>query len=115
MFTAALIVIVILAILLILTVLIQNSKGGLNPTMGAASSQLIGVKRTTDLLEKITWGLAITIMVLSLATNFLLEKPGSGAESDVSSVNIERAQGGGEQQPSAPAPAATSPALADTN
>ena len=109
MFTATLVLIVILAILLILTVLIQNSKGGLNPTMGSASSQLIGVKRTTDLLEKITWGLAISIMILSLTTNLLLERPGT--ESDVSSVNMERVQGG-EQQSAAPA--STSPASADT-
>jgi len=92
MFTAALVLIIILAILLILVVLIQNSKGGLNQTMGSASSQLIGVKRTTDLLEKLTWGLAVSIMVLCLATNFFLERPGSGSQEEVSSVNIERAQ-----------------------
>lgn len=111
MFTAALVLIVILAILLILVVLIQNSKGGLSQTMGSASSQLIGVKRTTDLLEKLTWGLAVSIMVLCLATNFLLERPENGSEQDVSSVNIERAQesaGSGQQQPST-APAATQP------
>lgn len=92
MFTATLIVIVILAILLILVVLIQNSKGGLSPTMGSASNQLIGVKRTTDILEKVTWGLAISIMVLCLASNVLLDKPELGdADGDVSTVNIERA------------------------
>lgn len=104
MFTAALVLIVVLAILLILVVLIQNSKGGLNQTMGSASSQLIGVKRTTDLLEKLTWGLAVSIMVLCLATNFLLERPGSGSAEDVSSANIERAQEStGGAQPTAPA------------
>ncbi len=114
MFTAALILILVLAVLLILIVLIQNSKGGLSPTMGSASSQLIGVKRTTDLLEKITWGLAVSIMALCLATNFLLERPGTGEESDVSTVNMERAQEGGApaQQPAAPAP--TSPSKADS-
>ena len=105
MFTAALVLIIILAILLILVVLIQNSKGGLNQNMGSASSQLIGVKRTTDLLEKLTWGLAISIMMLCLATNFLLERPGSGSEEEVSSVNIERAQENtGGSQPTAPQP-----------
>ena len=107
MFTAVLILIVILAVLLILAVLIQNSKGGLSSTMGTASSQLIGVKRTTDILEKLTWGLAISIMVLCLATNFILEKPSLGEEEEISTVNMERAQQAGssaQQAPAAPAP-----------
>jgi len=93
MFTATLVLIVILAILLILVVLIQNSKGGLSPTMGSASNQLIGVKKTTDILEKFTWGLAISIMVLCLVTNFVLEKPSlTEGEEEVTTINMERAQ-----------------------
>jgi preprotein translocase subunit SecG len=105
MFLATLILIIILAVLLILIVLVQNSKGGLSQTMGSASSQLIGVKRTTDLLEKITWGLAVSIMVLCLATNFLIERPGSEAESEENSINTERAnEGGATNQPSTASP-----------
>ncbi len=92
MFTAVLVLIIILAVLLILAVLIQNSKGGLSSTMGSASSQLIGVKRTTDLLEKVTWGLAISIMILCLVSNFVLERPTDGVEEEVSTVNMEKAQ-----------------------
>ena len=109
MFVAALVLIIILAVLLILVVLIQNSKGGLSQTMGSASSQLIGVKRTTDLLEKITWGLAISIMMLCLVTNFLLERPGASSDEDVSSVNIERSQENTRTQQSAPASKTTTP------
>ncbi|MDZ7650070.1 MAG: preprotein translocase subunit SecG [Cytophagales bacterium] len=37
---------------------------------GSGASNLIGVKKTGDLLERFTWGFAIAIMVFSLATNF---------------------------------------------
>ena len=107
MFTAVLVIVIVLAILLILAVLIQNSKGGLSSTMGSASSQLIGVKRTTDLLEKITWGLAISIMILCLVSNFVLERPSTGDDEEVSTVNMEKAQenAGTTQKPAAASPA----------
>ena len=92
MFTATLVLIIILAILLILIVFIQNSKGGLNQSMGTSSNQLIGVKKTTDVLEKITWGLAVSIMVLCLITNFVVERPTSSEETEISTVNMEKAQ-----------------------
>ena len=60
------------AVLLVLIVLAQNSKGGgLSSQFGGSSaSNLIGVKKTGDLLERLTWGLAISLMVFTLATNF---------------------------------------------
>ena len=103
MFTATLVLIVILAIFLILIVFIQNSKGGLNQSMGTSSNQLIGVKKTTDVLEKITWGLAVSIMVLCLITNFVVDRPTSSEEGEVSTVNMEKAQetqGSSSTQPS---------------
>jgi preprotein translocase subunit SecG len=61
------------AVLLVLVVLAQNSKGGglSNQFGGSGASNLIGVKKTGDILEKLTWGLAISVMVLTLATNFV--------------------------------------------
>jgi preprotein translocase subunit SecG len=81
----------ITAILLVLVVLAQNSKGGglASQFGGSGASQLMGVKRTTDLLEKITWGLALGLVILSLATNLIIETPVSGG---MSSPNVERAQ-----------------------
>ncbi|GAB4127073.1 MAG: hypothetical protein OHK0045_07880 [Raineya sp.] len=64
--------IVLLAILLIIVILPQNSKGGgLTGSMASGANQIIGVKKTNDLLEKITWGLMIAIFVLSLLTRAL--------------------------------------------
>lgn len=80
------------AVLLVLVVLAQNSKGGgLSSQFGGSSaSNLIGVKKTGDLLERLTWGLAIAVMVFSLATNFSTPAP-TAATDDL----LERAK---EQQ-----------------
>ncbi|MFZ5973046.1 MAG: preprotein translocase subunit SecG [Bacteroidota bacterium] len=70
------------AVLLVLVVLAQNAKGGGLSSQfgGSGASNLIGVKKTGDLLERLTWGFAIAIMVFSLATNFI--DPRTGANRD---------------------------------
>ncbi|MFZ1809296.1 MAG: preprotein translocase subunit SecG [Cyclobacteriaceae bacterium] len=72
MYTLFISLVIVSAILLILVVLAQNSKGGGLSSQfgGSGASNLIGVKKTGDLLERLTWGFAIAIMVFSLATNF---------------------------------------------
>ncbi|MEX2335658.1 MAG: preprotein translocase subunit SecG [Fulvivirga sp.] len=74
MFTLVLSLIILASILLVLVILAQNSKGGGLSSQfgGSGASNMIGVKKTGDLLEKMTWGLAISIFILALATNFLL-------------------------------------------
>ena len=62
------ILILIAAICMVLIVLVQNSKGGGLAAGFSSSNQIMGVRKTTDFLEKATWGLAITIMVLSIMT-----------------------------------------------
>jgi preprotein translocase subunit SecG len=74
MYTAIIVFIVIVCLLLALVVLIQNSKGGGLAAGFSSSQQIMGVRKTSDFLEKFTWGLAITLMVLSLAGNFMLPK-----------------------------------------
>lgn len=92
MFTFIITLIIIAALLLILVVLAQNSKGGGLSSQfgGVGTSQVMGVKRTGDLLEKMTWGLAIAVLVLSLSTHMYLtesvENPG------MSSPTLERAE-----------------------
>lgn len=91
MITAIIVFICILTVLLILVVLIQNSKGGglAGEIGGLGSNQLMGVKKTTDLLEQITWGLGVGVMVLSLVSFILVDR---NAVSGVNSVNVDRAQ-----------------------
>jgi len=84
------ILILIAAVLLVLVVLAQNSKGGGLSSQfgGSGASNLIGVKKTTDLLEKLTWGLAIAVLILSMSVNVLIDNPNS---TDVNSPNLDRA------------------------
>jgi preprotein translocase subunit SecG len=83
------ILILIIAVLLVLVVLAQNPKGGGLSSQfgGSGASNIIGVKKTTDLLEQLTWGFAIAIMVFSLAFNVLADKPNSG---EIESPNLDR-------------------------
>lgn len=72
MYTTISILIVIASILLTIIVLIQNSKGGGLAANFASGNQTFGVRQTADFLEKATWTLAITIIVLCvLATAFV--------------------------------------------
>lgn len=66
MFKVLLVIIVILAVFLCFIVTIQNSKGGGLAAGFASSNQIMGVRKTTETIEKITWGLAIALVVLSL-------------------------------------------------
>ena len=78
MFTFIVGIILFVAVLLVLVVLAQNSKGGglSNQFGGSGASNIIGVKKTGDLLEKLTWGFVITIMVLALSTNLVNQNLG---------------------------------------
>ena len=69
------VLIIIMCVLLVMIVLIQNPKGsGLGAAFGGQGSQIMGVQRTTDFLEKATWTLAITLLALSLLTSFFIDK-----------------------------------------
>ena len=63
MYIFCIVLILIASILLILAVLAQNPKSGMAANFGA-SNQVMGVRQTADFLEKFTWGLAISIVVL---------------------------------------------------
>ena len=69
MYTFLIVLIVIAALLLGLVVLMQNSKGGGLSSTFASSNQFMGVRKTADFLEKLTWGLAIGIVVLCFASS----------------------------------------------
>lgn len=66
------ILIVLAAILLILVVVIQNSKGGGLAAGFSSSNQIMGVRKTTDFLEKATWYLAAAVVVLSIISSHFL-------------------------------------------
>lgn len=97
MFTLIVILLIIVSLLLGLVVLVQNSKGGGLASGFSASNQIMGVRKTTDFLEKLTWGFAITMLVLAMIGNFVLPKNAGTGESSI----IE------EQMQNAPLPSAT--------
>ncbi len=80
------ILILITCLLLILVVLVQNSKGGGLASNFSSSNQIMGVRRTTDFLEKATWTLATILLVLSLITVFTIPKQ-EGTEAVQSEVS----------------------------
>jgi preprotein translocase subunit SecG len=66
MYTLITVLIFIVCVLLILIVLVQNSKGGGLASNFQSSNQIMGVRKTTDFLEKATWVLAGSLLVLSI-------------------------------------------------
>jgi len=72
MFTLITVLICVVCVFMILIVLVQNSKGGGLASNFASSNQVLGVRKTTDFLEKATWTLAGTLLVLCiLASAFI--------------------------------------------
>ena len=80
MYEAITVIIILVCILLGAIVLIQNPKGGgLSATFGQAGNQLLGFQRSTDIVEKWTWGLAIGLLVLCLSTTAFIGPVGTNA------------------------------------
>jgi preprotein translocase subunit SecG len=74
MFIFVSVLIFIVAVLLIMVILVQNPKGGLASNF-SASNQVMGVRKTTDFLEKATWTLGIALLVLSVISSSLIGGP----------------------------------------
>jgi len=114
MYLLLLIIAIIVCALLVLMVLIQNPKGGGLSSNFSSSSQLMGVQKTGDFLEKGTWILAITLMVLSLAINVAVKGGTEKSENPQLKEQIDKASkpvGGASQTPiSIPAPQQPAPA-----
>ena len=60
------VLVLIVCVLMILIVLVQNSKGGGLSANFQSSNQFMGVRKTTDFLEKSTWTLAVALMAFSV-------------------------------------------------
>lgn len=69
---------IIAAILLILVILIQNPKGGGLASNFSSSNSVLGVQKTTEIIEKMTWGLAAVILVVALTVTMNTSTPVPG-------------------------------------
>jgi len=82
MVTLLTILIALNCVLLMGVVLIQNPKGGgVDSTFGGAgANQMLGAARSTDFIEKLTWGLAFTLFILCIITAIIVANLGGGGE-----------------------------------
>jgi preprotein translocase subunit SecG len=90
MFTFISVLIFIASVLLVLIVLVQNSKGGGLAANFSASNQVMGVRKTADFLEKATWTLAGSLVVLSIMASATLPRDGAEVERSLIEGQIEQ-------------------------
>ena len=123
-YTLFVILIVIVALLMIGIVLIQESKGGGLASNFSSSHSIMGVRKTTDVVEKTTWGLAAAMVIISVicaytapsstANQSVMEKaatetqttnpnnaPGFGASQQAPAAGAQQNAAGAQQAPAA--------------
>jgi preprotein translocase subunit SecG len=106
MYTFIIVLVIIVSILLCLIVLVQNSKGGGLASGLSASNQIMGVRKTTDFLEKLTWGFAIAMFALALLGNFVLPKNQATQKESLIQNQIDNTAAPATTAPQAPPPPA---------
>ena len=104
MYTVLVILILVVSVLLGLVVLVQNSKGGGLISNFGSANQMMGVRQTTDFLEKATWTMAVILVVLCLMSSMSIKSGRSGAMQDTQMRE--------QIELNTPAPAAEAPAEA---
>ncbi len=92
MFTFISVLILIVCVLMVLIVLVQNSKGGGLASNFSSSNQIMGVKKTTDFLEKATWGLALALFVLCMGAAATIDRGNNGAPQSVIEKQLQEVE-----------------------
>ena len=105
MYTLFIVLICLASLLMIFIVLIQESKGGGLASNFSSTNAIMGVRKTTDFIEKATWGLAAAMVVFSVICAYtapqavtdesVLEK----AATETQTTNPTNTQGFGAGQP----------------
>ena len=85
MYVTISVLILIVSFLMMLVVLVQNSKGGGLVSNFSSQNQILGVRKTTDFLEKTTWTLAVLLVVFCLVSSVAIPKGGAQNASRVDS------------------------------
>ncbi len=106
MYSVLVILAVIIAVMLTFIVLIQESKGGGLASSFASSNQIMGVRKTTDVVEKATWTLAGLLVVLSIATTYVTPQLKDSATIVTNMTTAPISLPGQGQNPAPAAPAA---------
>ena len=108
MYTLILILTIIVCVALTFIVLIQKPKGGGIASNFSGGSQIMGVKRTNEIVEKATWGLAIALLVITLSSNLFISSSDNSGEQSVIQEQIDNGDLP-EALPFQPAAPATAP------
>ncbi|MEM6298015.1 MAG: preprotein translocase subunit SecG [Bacteroidota bacterium] len=90
--------VIIICVLMVFVVLAQNPKGsGLSSQFGGGgATQLMGAKRTSDFLERITWGMCVAVFLLCFGVNTILNNQRSNQPSEAGSPNYGNVNGAQE-------------------
>lgn len=91
MYTFITVLLVLICILLVLIVLVQNSKGGGLASNFQSTGQIMGVRKTTDFLEKGTWTLAGALLFLSIVGAGFIPRAQEGVDQSKVQQQIETA------------------------
>lgn len=85
------ILIMLAAVALVFIVLVQNSKGGGLASGFSSTNNIMGVRKTTDVLEKSTWWLSGIVMVLCIVSTVFMKNPKMvNSSTDNSIINAEK-------------------------
>ena len=88
MYAFIIVLIILASILLIGVVIIQKSKGGGLASGFSSGNQMMGVRKTTDFIEKATWTLICFIIVMSIVSTYIPR----GGNSEAQVTNVKQAQ-----------------------
>jgi preprotein translocase subunit SecG len=95
--------IIVACVFLGLIILVQNPKGGgLAGNVGGFSNQLMGVKQTTDVLEKGTWVLAVVVSLLCLFSTLFVPKASAANQRGNQNISVPAQQAPAQQTPAKP-------------
>lgn len=95
-----LVLIVLACVILGVLVLVQNSKGGgLSGSFSGFNTQIMGVKKTNDILENGTWLFAAIIAVLCLCSQLFINRQASVQGHDMRGVGTTTHQQAPAQRP----------------
>lgn len=112
MYVVLTVLLIIISLFILAIVLVQNPKGGgaLGTAFGGAASNIVGVQRAGDTLERLTWGAAILMLILSVGSTFFLPTQTVSTKSKIETVSPRSTAPTQNQAPILNAPSQDAPA-----
>jgi len=85
MYVVLTVLLILVSLFILAIVLVQNPKGSgtMGSAFGGAASNIIGVQKAGDTMERLTWGAALLLLILSFGTTFFLPTKGTSSKSKI--------------------------------